>query len=299
MNDGMWMGTRAQEMWVPACTVSPDFSKVGVRQEDAYLNGGAGVRGSKGVHGTYNLTWNMKRREELRPVLDIAAGLYDRRDGTGDLVYFLDPFTLDANVLSPMYGAPMLGGVDGTPLLRDSDDDYVPPTLLPTDANPLGYPALSAQYTLEDSFYSERIYIPIPPGHSAWVGVHGKASGAGIKVTPYFDYLNAGTSEFITTVPVSDERRVTNEYKRSDGYSGIELTLERTDNTQVGNITLAAMTVQILKEGTRPFPGRFISGQGNGGCEFSSYPSETPYSAALDRVGMTAKLTEVGPWRQS
>lgn len=299
MQDGMWMGTRAQEMWVPACAVSPDFSKVGARQEDQYLNGGAGVRGSKSVHGTYNLTWNMKRRAELRPVLDLAAGLYDRRDGTGDLVYFLDPFTLDANVLSPMYGAPMLGGVDGTPLLYDVNGDYVQPTLVPTDANDLGYPTLSAQYNLANGLTGTRIYVPIPPGYTAWVGVHGSATGAGVQVLPYFSYTDVGNPEFVPTLGVDTETRVTTPFSRADGYTGIDLSVERLNPATPGTITLASMCVQILKDGTTPFPGRFISGQGNGGCEFAGYPAETPYSAALDRVGMSAKLTEVGPWQFS
>ena len=54
--------------------------------------------------------------------------------------------------------------------------------------------------------------------------------------------------------------------------------------------------VQILRTGRTPQPGGFISGQGNAGCEFDADPTQTPYNAVLDRVGMSAKLIETGPW---
>ena len=63
-----------------------------------------------------------------------------------------------------------------------------------------------------------------------------------------------------------------------------------------GTIILSGMIVQVLKDGSIPEPGGFISGQGHSGCQFASLPEYTPYSYAHDIVGMVVDLVETGAW---
>jgi hypothetical protein len=54
--------------------------------------------------------------------------------------------------------------------------------------------------------------------------------------------------------------------------------------------------VQVLETGVTPETGGFISGQGNSGLQFTAQPAYTPYSAALDKVGVVVELTEYYGW---
>ena len=63
-----------------------------------------------------------------------------------------------------------------------------------------------------------------------------------------------------------------------------------------GTVTLSGIMVQVLETGVTPATGGFISGQGNSGLQFVSQPAYTPYSSALDKVGVVAELTESYGW---
>jgi hypothetical protein len=97
----MWMGTRDFADWVPACSINADFSSVGWSAKTTYLNGGAYVRRSRGTHKEYELNWPLSPRDDLRKIDDLAKGLW----GDG-LIYFLDPFAMDKNVLPPHWASP-------------------------------------------------------------------------------------------------------------------------------------------------------------------------------------------------
>jgi hypothetical protein len=275
---GMWMGTRDYADWVPACSINADFSSVGWAAKTTYLNGGAYVRRSKGSHKEYDFSWALNSRDELRKIDDLAKGLW----GDG-LIYFVDPFAMDKNVLPPHWAAPMMTAVD-SPVLIGTDK----PELVPTAANPLGYPTQTVVYNKVGGIHPT-LYLPIPRGYTAWVGVHGPSSSPGkMQITPVTSPVNSAPTVALPMLAVTSTNRFSHTFN-GDTYMGIEVEVD-------GNISYSGAMVQILKNGVTPPTGGFISGQGNSGCEFEDTPRTQAYSAVLDKVGMTAKLVEVGSW---
>lgn len=290
----MWMGPRGYERWVPAPKSGADFSAIGNREQDLYLNGGAGVRGTKDSHKEYNFTWSSQRREELSPVMAMASGIYDT-GMTGDLVYFVDPSIYDWNVLPAMLAAPYKTGLDGVPMLLDADRYPLYPALDQGDANARAYPARSATYTMTKASIPRQTYIPIPPGKTLWIGVHGTNSGAGLAVTP----VNGGAAYakvFPAPLGVDTDTRVNTSWSAAAGYTGVEIGLSLIGSASTGSVTLQGVIAQLLDDGRRPFPGDFIPGEGNSGCEFAGTPTLSPYLNGR-LWGSAAKLVEVGSWR--
>ena len=218
----MWMGTRGHERWVPDCSINPDFSQVGSSQTMRYLNGGAASRRSKSASKQYAMTWNMKHRDDIRVITDLAQGVYDTRDGT-NLIYFLDPMALDRNVLSQMYATPVQAAVDGMPMVVDVD-----PVAVPTPLNQLDYPARSARYRVSRLDVTVPIYVPIPPGHTAWVGAHGSQDGVSLICSPVING-NVTTGQPLTLLSVSDVTRVNTPIVGSVETTGLELQLALDD----------------------------------------------------------------------
>ena len=346
----MWFGTRDYPQWISCPVVDADMSKVGWQSQQQYLNGGARVRRSSTAHKEYNLSWNLQSRDNIRQINDYADGIY----GDG-LIYFLDPFAMDKNVLPQYWAAPMLGADDG-PILHGG----VRPTIVATGTNGFGYPVKSAVYAVKadatitgavgsgsvvtftaantyavgdvvsisgitPSVYNlgtvtiatasstqftvnntavgtyssggtatvarPQLYIPIPAGYTAWIGAHGSATGtAAVKVTPTVGPATLGTPVNLTLLDVTSDTRV-NESFDGDSYSGVLIEL-----AGVGNLTLAGLIMQVIPTGVDAAIGGFISGQGNSGCHFAEQPKLQNYSSAMDLVGMTARLVEVGAW---
>lgn len=279
----MWMGPRGRERWVPAPATGGDWSAVGWNTKSSYLNGGASVRNSFSTRMEYNMVWNQNSRVELLPIKDMYQGMY----GTG-LIYFTDPMAADLNVLNAGWANPSLACDDGIPLIGD-----VRPEKIPQPGALYGYPANAASYTLVGTGRS--FYVPIPPGYTAWVGIHGSANGTGgLAVTPFTRAGSAGTNVYPTLLSNSTPERVNTSFD-GDTYGGIELSLRKSGTATT--MILYGMVVQVLPTGQEPTSGDFISGQGNSGCRFESAPSTTAYSAVLDKIGMSAKLVEVGDWQ--
>jgi hypothetical protein len=273
----MWMATRDHGDWVPCANSGADFSSVGYASTTQYLNGGAYVRRSRTTHREYELAWPLLPRDALRPIDDIAKGLW----GDG-LIYFLDPFAMDKNALPPHWAAPMLSAGDAPPLVGET-----PPVLSVTPANSLGYPIRTATYSGVD-MDAQTLYVPIPRGYKAWIGVHGPANVGKMVVRGVISATNKTPNTVLPTLAVTDATRFTNSFS-GDTYMGIEVSVE-------GDVSYAGAMLQILPSDVIPDTGGFISGQGNSGGDFEAQPRLQVYSSALDKVGMTAKLIETGSW---
>lgn len=278
----MWFGTREKMAWVVCPSVNMMASKVGWFSKQEYLSGGAAVKRSASAHKEYELSWEMKTRAELRIITDYADQLY----GAGAL-YWADPFVMDANMLPQSWASPVLGTLDGLIL----NGLATRPTRIETPSNSMGYPTSSATYTVTNAV-KPRVWIPIPPGYTAWVGVHGVAgTGGTVIVTPTTGANSVGTAVTLTMLSVTTDTRV-NTSVASSTASGIEVSLGGS-----GTVTLAALIVQLLPTGASPALGGFISGQGHSGCQFAGQPSLNQYSAPLDKVGLVAEFIEVEQWR--
>jgi hypothetical protein len=280
----MWFGTKEKMVAIRAPKTGFDGSRVGwdggVTQ---YLHGGAYVRRSTSSHKVYNFAWPTMTRQEVALITDYAEGVYG--DGA---IYFIDPFAMDKNLLPQAWATPRLVFTDGL-VLNGAERPSIlnnPPTLDST----LGYPRQPAQYKTAVGTDYPKLYIPIPPGHTAWFGAHGvplAAANSPLVVLP-----NSGAAARVEIVSVNDSNRFTNSWDGSNN-SGIELSFSGTN----GVASIAGMMLQILPTGVLPMTGGFISGQGNSGVRFATNPTVTYTSAVMDMVGLSAQLVEDEAWR--
>lgn len=284
MKNKMWFGNRNYMQWVPCPEAGADYSAGGASQSMGYLHGGAFRRDSMNQHKTYRLSWALTTRDNIRTVTDFREGVY----GPGP-IYWLDPFNMDKNVLAQSFATPSLGAHDG-PVLTGTD---VRPTLVPTSANPHGYPTSTAVYAVAAATAPQalRHWVPVPPGHTAWIGAHGSASGATINVQPTSGTTPSGSPTALTLLPVTTDERFNLSVASAGNVDGIELYLGGD-----GTISLSGVMVQVLPNGITPEPGGFISGQGHWGCSWDGWPAKNAYSAAMDLMGLSAAFIETEPW---
>lgn len=278
----IWFGTRDYMQWVPAPALNVDASKQGWSTETTYLNGGAYARRSIASHKRYNMSWNLTTRQRIRAITDYADGLY----GTGP-IYWADPFVMDTNMLPAYWAAPFMGCEDGIIL---SGSEFTRPEPVPSPNN-LGYPVMSALYTVVSTDPKPSVWIPIPPGYTAWIGAHGSAgTGGTVVATPTAGPGTPGAGTTLTLLDIADSTRFNLSFDSST-YDGVLISLGGS-----GTITLSGLMVQVLPSGLVPPSGGFISGQGHSGCTFASQPVLTQYSAYYDRVGLSADLLETQAW---
>lgn len=280
MSSCFYMGTRNQMLEVRAPSVNMPSSKQGYFNKVDFLNGGTSIRRSTAAHKNYTMTWNSMDRDEARKILDLADGVY----GTGP-IYVHDPMAADRNVLPQWWATPSQGLRDGLALNDGTRGEPVA-----TPANSLNFPSDSIVYTVL-SGQTRRVWVPIPDGYTAWVGAYGSnGTGGTVVATPTIDAGSDGTPVTLTLLSVSSDARF-NQSFASSSYDGVMLSLGG-----AGTVTLSGIMVQVLETGVTPETGGFISGQGNSGLQFVAQPTYTPYSAALDRVGVVAELTEYYGW---
>jgi hypothetical protein len=289
----MWFGVRGHMDWVRCPRVDMDLSGVGWSTNSQYLNGGAGARGSKSSHKVYDMSWSGLGRDEARKITDIADGIFDTQEGI-NLVYFLEPTTMDKNVLPQLWASPFQQGVEGLTLFQGQN-----PSIVQTPVNTYGYPARSVQYTANTP--SSSLYTPIPPGYTAWVGVHGASTGtAGMTVATTLGTTSA-TPVTLTTLPVTTATRFSNSFDASATVDGIILGLVNNGPASSDTFTWSGTMVQVLPTGQTPQDGNFISGQGHSGCQFSEHPSQSVQflgrkSVDDGQVSVAANLIETGSW---
>lgn len=287
MDNMMWFGNRNYMQWIKCPASGATYGSEGSSQAAGFRNGGAFRRNSLSAAKTYQLSWSLTKRDNIRAITDYADGVY----GPGP-IFWSDPFNMDKNVLAQAFATPSLGGYDGTTL----DGKDTRPQLVPTSANIYGYPVESAVYVTGASstdFFKH--YVPIPPGYTAWVGAHGGTSSTGgIMVQPTVGPAASGAPTRVAVTSVTTDTRFTNSFTATGNLSGIELSLQ----AGAGLVTtLAGVMVQVLPTGTTPETGGFISGQGHSGCDWNERPSREAYSAVMDYMGMSASFIETEQWR--
>lgn len=289
---GMYFGVRGNMRMVKTPRIDMDVSKTGWGTSSQYLNGGAGVRTSTGAHKEYGMTW-AGSRDDVRAITDYADGLYDTDEGV-NLIYFLDPAAMDKNVLPQLWASPFQQSVDGLTLFpgQKASIDLTP-------SNGLGYPARSVSYLANR--VPRSLWVPIPAGFTAWVGVHGVAdAGAGLTVATT-DGANSATPTLLDTLAVTDPTRFSASFAAGSNVDGILLAPANLGPGATERFTWAGTMVQILRNGITPAPGDFISGQGHSGCQF--YPKPTLSTVMAHGSGtrdgwvnLSAKLIETGSW---
>lgn len=227
MENMMWFGNRNYMQWIKCPESGATYGSQGSSQSAAFRNGGAFRRNSLSSAKTYQLSWSITKRDNIRAITDYYEGVY----GPG-AVFWSDPFNMDKNVLTQTFATPSLGGYDGPTL----DGKEARPQLTPTSANSYGYPTQSATYlTGSDSTEFFKHYVPIPPDHTAWVGAHGDpGSQGGIMVQPTVGAAAVGAPTRAAILPVNTDQRFSNSFPATGTRSGVELSLEA--GTSVKNL---------------------------------------------------------------
>lgn len=281
----IWFGTKERMTAVRAPQIDYDTSKIGWEGGTTqFLNGGAYVRRSTTAHKQYNFTWTNLPRDDIRTINDYADGVY----GDG-LIYFLDPFAMDRNILPQYWATPRLVFKDAPVLSGQDRQAFIQyPTALDND---LGYPTVAPQYVWDTSTWPAvqlrpSLYIPLPPDYTLWFGAHGvvtPAANSALTIT-----ADSGTPTRIQVLDVTDMNRFSDSWD-STTTTGVTINF---GTTSAASAVISGMIAQVLPTGLTPQPGGFISGQGNAGVRFATQPQRQDYSAALDMVSLTAQLVE-------
>lgn len=280
----MYFGTKRKMRWVKVHSPGSGYAAGGNSERLDFLNGGVAIRESDNGHMEYTLTWNSMSEDEARVVTDYAYGLAGSR-----LIHFVDPFAAKQNVLNKAWSAPGITAKDGVPLAGRAR-----PQLVENYDDSRDYPVEMARYTLTASDASRSFYVPVPPGHVAWVGAHGDpASTLGVVAQPTTKGMTTGAPTLIPVDTVNTEERFSHSFAAASDQSGLEISLQ---TGTAGVITLAGLMVQVLPAGETPLPGDFISGQGASGCRFEGKAQAVPYNIRKGRVGLSVKLVEVEDW---
>lgn len=290
LKNAMWFGNRNYMQWIVPPQINYDSSRAGKVYNAQYTNGGAFVRRSATGARHYNFSWNLKHRDEIRPIMDYADGVYGLDNDHA--IYFIDPFAADKNVLPQYWAVPALGAEDAPQLQGLGDEQR--PMVTATGTNTLGLPTYSATYRIDNNQQNPPLYIPIPPNTTLWVGVYGTATGNGaVNLIPATGPTTYGTAQKVPMLPVTSAA-LFSAHLNGNTYPGAFLQL----NGSTGDsVSLTGVIAQIHPTGFTPGPGRFISGQGHSGCQFNDNPVLTNYSAAIDRVGLSVDLIETEGWR--
>lgn len=276
----VWFGTKEYMQWVADPTVDVSAGKVGFATQMNFLSGGVWVRTSKAAARKFSFSWGTKKRERVQPILDYADGMY----GPGPF-YYVNPFAMNTNMLPAYWAAPYINAYDG-PLLVDGNR----PTIT-TGTVTNGYPYESATYTLTTTSVVPSVFIPIPPGHTAHVGVHG-ANLTGTNAVTVREHTGASVGAPINMTFLAKTANPTN-WTSAGTTTGITISMRSTAN---GTMRLDGLVVQVLPSGSVSPVGGFISGQGTAGLSFVSQPSVSEYSAALGMIGVSAEMIETEPW---
>jgi hypothetical protein len=275
----MWFGTRRYARWIKTHSPGSEYTALSHLTRLEYLNGGVGLRRSAGSHEELTLTWNRLSEQDAREIADFAYGVY----GDGPF-YLSDPGTQRLNVLNKAWSMPALGAKDAPPLAGT-----VRPSLVNNALLTLGYPAQMAQYLLTAADARRTFYLPIPPGHTAWVGVHGDTgSTLGLRAQPTLNGTATGAATTIPATSVTSTTRVTHSFPAPGEQAGLEISIA----PGAGRFAVAGIIAQILPTGTTPETGGFISGQGMTGADIEGVVRPTPYSYAHNSYGLSMKLVE-------
>ena len=111
----MWFGTEYKMQWIDCPLQGADVSPLGWSAEGTLLNGGGYAKHSWASHKNYVFEW---RQSSARRMAQIMHNYRDGVYGRG-LIHFVDPLTMDFNVLPKQWAYPaLMAGEANNPFLR-------------------------------------------------------------------------------------------------------------------------------------------------------------------------------------
>lgn len=213
----MWFGTKQFSRWIKVQSPDSTPGMVGSSERLDFGNGGVAIRESVNGHMEYAFTWNRLTQREAREITDFAYGLYG-----SDLLYVSEPSAIRQNVLNKGWSAPGLTAKDGIPLAGDAR-----PEIVKNFDQSQDYPVDMAKYQITGATARRSFYVPIPPGHTAWVGAHGDASStSGISVQPTVRGVASGAPSTLPVLGVNTPQRFNGSFSAGADQAGIELSLQ-------------------------------------------------------------------------
>ena len=111
----MWFGTEGKMQWIDCPLQGADVSPMGWSAEGTLLNGGGYAKHSWASHRNYVFEW---RQSSARRMAQIMHNYRDGVYGRG-LIHFVDPLTMDFNILPKQWAYPaLMAGEANNPFLR-------------------------------------------------------------------------------------------------------------------------------------------------------------------------------------
>ena len=121
----MWFGTEYKMQWIDCPLQGADVSPLGWSAEGTLLNGGGYAKHSWASHRNYVFEWRQSSAKLM------AQTMHNYRDGVygRGLIHFVDPLTMDFNVLPKQWAYPaLMAGEANNPFLRGTALSTTPTT---------------------------------------------------------------------------------------------------------------------------------------------------------------------------
>jgi hypothetical protein len=287
---GIYFGNSKKQVWIKAPKTGLQVQSEGWSAESKYLSGRAFVKRSRASHRKYNPSWlgfmNSEDGTSINIIKDFADGVY----GDGPF-YFVDPYATDSNVMPQHWATPHLTEKDWPALV----DTTVAAAFVEYNfAN--NFPVKYASYTVPAGYESTRkLRLIIPSGYKLHFGWHGTAdsSTTGVRVVPYLR-STGGADTAINPVKITAGGLVrANTHISGTTYSMVDIFIA--SDAAPLDLQIVGMIAQILPDSSSVASGKFITGRGNTGIEFSSFPNIEYYSAAIGNglIGLSCDWTEI------
>jgi len=284
----VYFGTKDKQAWIKAPRTGMKASNEGWAAESQLLNGRAFVKRSGASHRKFEVAWsgsyNSEDEASLQRIVNFASGLY----GDGPF-YFVDPFSVNQNVLPPHWAAPMLAQKEWPALTKDLTPTFTAATV----AN--DYPMKYVTYETPGAFESaNKLTLIIPNGYKLQFGWHGPSAGSstGIRIVPYLRSNGAADTAINPARINAGGTLRTNTSVSGNSYSRVEIFLA---TGSAASVQITGMIAQIIPIASSVAAGGFIAGKGTTALEFSSLPSIEYYSSEINsgQIGMAANWVEV------
>lgn len=272
MSGKVYFGTLEKMQWVKAPATGVNLGREGWIDTQTDLSGGSYAHQSAWGAKRFEFSWGASPSDEVYAITDYRSGVW----GSG-LLYYVDPFAMDANVLPDNFSIPWKLKVMSR---MGYDASLTPVDALPTVRNlPRGYRFFLGQV-------SPWVTIPIPPGYTLHVAYSATTNALQRR------YPNNTTGTVTATTAAAANWTWT--AFNSTSYAHIALRWSPTASTDI----YGAIAV-LLPTGQSPAVNKpWCLGRGNWGLAFAGEPQISGISAALgDSGGLVSgsvSLLEVG-----
>jgi hypothetical protein len=288
MERKVYFGNAVKQLWIPAPKTGMDASSAAFFNSAQLLSGRAFTTRSGANHRRFSPAWNgslnaASVNDSLHTIKDYFDGIY----GEGPF-YWIDPFAINTNLLSPNWASPMLGQNGWS-----SISSVGSAALVDTTTNTRNYPYKSLELTFTDTVQesTESFRVIVPESHRLHFAWHGEQDSGGATIILRCHNRDTGVTTDVETTPMGVNTSLrTNTQVRGRDYSMVDIIVKNT-TANASVITIAGMIAQVLPEFDTVEQGDFISGRGTGGLLFASAPSISYLSSKIND-GLVEMATE-------